>query len=92
MPGVSKCLTRAVGPSCIVVLDATAAASAIVFALYELFKVCVSEGGRLYIVGYPNDYIHSLSSLGLTDIHGFVLRESTESALREIGEAEQERQ
>ena len=73
-----------VDPNCIIELRATAVNSAVIYALYELHKQCKRGGGRLYVVGYPKDYIQSLSSLGLADAPTFRLSASTAAALQEI--------
>jgi hypothetical protein len=66
------------------VLNARVANSAVAFASYELYKECSREGGRLYIVGYPKDYIQTIATLGLTTLKNFELIDSVESAIAKI--------
>lgn len=70
--------------SCIVVIESETAGSPLDRALFELYKRVVSEGQQLFCVNYPADYIHSLTSLGLPSLKGFVLKSSRETAIKDL--------
>ncbi len=70
--------------SCIVVIESETAGSPLDRALFELYKRVVAEGQELFCVNYPADYIHSLTSLGLPSLKGFVLKSSRETAIKDL--------
>ncbi len=71
--------------SCIVEIQSEVAGSAIVRALFDLWKeVADKEKDQLICVNYPRDYIGSLNAIGLTTLRGFSLAESVEEALRQL--------
>lgn len=69
---------------CIIVINADSAGSPLVRALFELYKVVNADGGQLFCVSYPDDYIDSLTSLGLTVLPGFHLAASKAEALKKL--------
>lgn len=71
--------------SCIVEIDADVAGSPVVRALFDLWEVVVTTGGKVACVGYPADYIDSLTSLGLPSLEGFLLASSLEDARSRLG-------
>jgi len=70
--------------SCVVVIKAETAGSPLVRALFELYKAVTAEGGQVICVGYPSDYIDSLTELGLPSLHGFSLAASQEAAIKTL--------
>ena len=70
--------------SCIIVIAADTAGSPLVRALFELYKVVKADDGQLYCVSYPDAYIDSLTSLGLTVLPGFYLCTSMTEALAKV--------
>ena len=72
-------------PSCIVKIESEVAGSAIIRALFELWKrVHEKEKGKVICVDYPKDYINSLSAIGLTALSGFKLASTVEKAINKI--------
>ncbi len=67
--------------SCIVMIEAETAGSPIVRALFELYKTVYAGSGQVICVGYPQDYIDSLTTLGLTGLAGFSLANTKQEAL-----------
>lgn len=76
--------TRSPARSCVVVIRAPVAASSIVRALFTLYQHVRSQGGQLFLVGYPEDYMGALTVLGLPALPGFHVAESKEEALKRI--------
>ncbi len=71
--------------SCVVEIQSDTAGSPLVRALFELWKEIVGkEGGQVICVGYPSDYIDSLTSLGLPSLGGFSLANSKEEAFSKV--------
>jgi len=73
--------------SCVVVITAETAGSPLVRALFELYKVVTAEGGQVICVGYPSDYIDSLTELGLPSLDGFSLATSQQAAIETLASA-----
>lgn len=69
---------------CIVVIEAEAAASALVRGLFELWTKVRSRGGCVVCAHYPADYIDSLLSLGLPDMPGFLLAANKDDAFSSL--------
>lgn len=70
--------------SCVVVIQAEVAASAIVRALYTLYQHVKSRGGQVFLAGYPEAYKTALATLGLLSLPGFNEAGSEEEALKRI--------
>ncbi len=71
--------------SCVVEIQSKTAGSRLVRALFELWKEVDSNlNSQLICVGYPDDYIDSLISLGLTSLPNFKLKASKEEALKQL--------
>lgn len=70
--------------SCIVEIQAEVAGSALVRALFELWKEVRKEGGKVVCVNYPQDYIDSLTSLGILALKGFSLADTKAEAIRKL--------
>lgn len=71
--------------SCIVQIRAEIAGSPLVRALFELWREVVEkEGGQVVCVGYPPDYIDSLTSLGLSALPGFALANDTDAVVKQL--------
>ena len=72
--------------SCIVEIKASTASSRLVRALFELWKkVNIDRNSQLICVGYPEDYIDSLISLGLTSLDNFNLALTKDEAFKQLG-------
>jgi hypothetical protein len=65
---------------CIVVIKATVAGSPLVRALFDLYKVVVADSAKLICVSFPEDYMDSLTGLGLPALPGFKLASSLDEA------------
>lgn len=70
--------------SCVVVINARVAGSPTVKGLYELFREVHAGGGAVRCVGYPKEYLWSITSLGLPKLEGFKLVSTLEQAIREL--------
>lgn len=69
-------------PVCLVEIKSEVAGSPLVRALYELWQEVVKKGnGQVICIDYPEDYIDTLTSLGLPSLGGFTLFPTTESAV-----------
>ena len=66
--------------SCVILLDANIADSHLVRALFELYRLVVRADGRLACVGYPIEFLESLTSLGMLELPDFDLHDSSEAA------------
>ena len=77
--------------SCIVVIQPRVAGSPLARALFELWKEVVenpsSRGGQVACVGYPKAYLDMLTVPGITDLAGFTLFDTKESALARLAPA-----
>jgi hypothetical protein len=60
--------------SCVVVTKTQAATSQLIRILYRLYRECQKNHGNLYVCEFPQEYMISLSTLGLTELPGFRLR------------------
>jgi hypothetical protein len=70
---------------CIVVMEAQVAGSSFVRGLFELWEhVTTVRHGRVVCANYPDDYIDSLLTLGLTELDGFSLASSKDEAFRKL--------
>ena len=67
--------------SCIIIIEADTAGSPLVRALFELYKTVYAGSGQVICVGFPPDYIDSLTTLGLTGLPGFSLANNKEEGL-----------
>jgi hypothetical protein len=81
--GEYKTLTdqRETPRACILWIKAKTAGSPLVRAIFELYKVLHAEEATLYCAEYPENYMESLTSLGLPALPGFKLTETVEKAL-----------
>lgn len=71
--------------SCIVKIDSEVAGSPIVRALFALWKEVVkTTGNQVICVGYPEDYLYSLTSLGLPTQKGFSLASTEDEAVKKL--------
>ena len=71
--------------SCVVKIDSEVAGSPVVRALFELWREVVEKrGGQVICVGYPEDYLYSLTSLGLPALNGFSLASTEEEAVERL--------
>lgn len=70
-------------PSCVVVIKTDVASSQLIRILYQLYRECQKNHGNLYVCEFPQEYMISLSTLGLTELPGFRLRATESDALRE---------
>lgn len=71
--------------ACILVIASDVAGSPVVRAIFELYKVVHASAATLYCVNYPENYMHSLTSLGLPALPGFQLAETLSEADGLIG-------
>ena len=67
--------------SLILVIRADTAGSALVQALVRLYQAVARESGHLFCVGYPDEYLPSLSALGVTGLPLFHIAPSREAAI-----------
>ena len=73
--------------SAVVEIKAKDAGSPVVRALFELWKEVVgNRGGQVVCVSYPQDYIDSLTTLGLPALPGFSLAATVSDALRRLAQ------
>ena len=71
--------------SCIVEIQSEVAGSPVVRALFDLWREVVGkEGGQVVCVNYPQEYIDSLTSLGLPSLAGFSLAETKGEAIQKL--------
>ena len=71
--------------SAVVEIKAKDAGSPVVRALFELWKKVVGgQSGQVVCVNYPQDYIDSLTALGLPALPGFSLAATVDDALRRV--------
>jgi hypothetical protein len=78
---LSKAATDSEKKACILVIASTVAGSPVVRAIFELYKVVHADGATLYCASYPENYMHSLTSLGLPALPGFKLTKALGEAL-----------
>lgn len=70
---------------CIVEIKARIVSSRVVRALFELWKTVTQHNdAQLICVGYPEDYIDSLTSLGFHTLKKFSLEANEEEALHHL--------
>ena len=80
-----KNLKASTNNSCIVKIDSEVAGSPIVRALFGLWKEVVkTTGNQVICVGYPEDYLYSLTSLGLPTQKGFSLASTEKEAVEKL--------
>ena len=73
--------------STVVEIKAKDAGSPVVRALFELWKEVVgNRGGQVVCASYPQDYIDSLTTLGLPALPGFSLAATVSDALRRVAQ------
>jgi hypothetical protein len=70
--------------SCVVEIKASTAGSPLVRALYDLYRKVYEDGGQVFCVGYPPDYISSLTALGLPSLAGFNLAREKAEAIQKL--------
>jgi hypothetical protein len=71
--------------SCIVEIQSDVAGSPMVRALFDLWReIAGKESGQLVCVGYPQDYLDSLTALGLTTLPGFSLAGTRVQAVQKL--------
>ena len=71
--------------SCVVDIQAQVAGSPLVRALFDLLQTVFGRAaGQAVVVNYPEEYLQSLTSLGLPALAGFTLAGSKEEALRKV--------
>jgi hypothetical protein len=76
---------KAKTPSCVVEIQADIAGTPLIRGLFELWKVVAEgEGGQVVCVNYPQDYIDSLTSLGLLALKGFSMARTAKAAIRKL--------
>jgi len=68
----------------VVIIEASTAGSPLVRALFDLYKTVEAGGGQVIVVGYPSQYIASLTALGLTALPGFFTTNSKQDALTRL--------
>jgi len=66
--------------SCIAVIETRVATSQLIRMLFQLYRECQKHKGQLYVCKFPEEYMISLSTLGLTELPGFHLAESEKAA------------
>jgi hypothetical protein len=67
--------------ACILWIKAKTAGSPLVRAIFELYKVLHADAATLYCAEYPENYMESLTALGLPALPGFKLTETVQKAL-----------
>lgn len=71
--------------SCIVDIQSEVAGSPLVRALYNLWEeVFRNQAGQVICVNYPDEYIDSLTSLGLPSLPGFSLDVNKTQAIKRL--------
>lgn len=71
--------------SCVIDIQSEVAGSPLVRALYELWQeVFRNQSGQVICVNYPDDYIDSLTSLGLPSLPGFSLDIGRKEAVERV--------
>lgn len=66
--------------SCLLELDASIADSHLVRAIFELYRLVVRADGKLACVGYPNEFIESLTSLQMMELPNFDVFDESQEA------------
>lgn len=70
--------------SVVVNIDATIAGSPVIRALIKIHQAARAQKGRLVCVGYPQDYLPGLTSLGLLSNSDFMVADNLESAIKQL--------
>src|SRR3954463_10627904 len=70
--------------SCVIELRADVAGSSLLRGIYELYRTVLRNRGEVVCVGFPQDYLPSLTSLGLLDQANFSLGTDTSSAISRL--------
>ena len=81
---VQKSKTVDVKCSCIIRLICDIADSHLVRAIFELYKVVNKRDGILVCVGYPEEFLDSLTAVGVHQLPKFFLRATKAEAFKEI--------
>jgi hypothetical protein len=69
--------------SCIVVVQDKTVRSSLARALFALWKEVQPAGGQVVCVNYPQPYMHTLTTLGITSkLPGFSLKATKDEAMR----------
>ncbi len=71
-------------PSVVINIKATTAGSPLIRALVKLHTAAKGNKGRLICVGYPLDYLPSLTSLGLLNQPDFTVDDDEASAIARL--------
>ena len=71
-------------PGCVVIIKATTAGSPLIRALLELYKTVTANNGELRLVDYPQEFRHSLSTLGFRTLPGFAHSATIDKAVEEL--------
>jgi hypothetical protein len=66
--------------SCVAVIETRVATSQLIRIVFQLYRECQRHHGRLYVCKFPEEYMISLSTLGLTELPGFELAENEDDA------------
>jgi hypothetical protein len=74
-------------PSLIVEIKADTAGSPLLKGLHGVYRAVTAKKGQLICVGYPNDYLQPLQSLGFLDMPGFSLLWGREEAIERLKNA-----
>jgi hypothetical protein len=70
--------------SCVVEIRADVAGSSLIRGLFDLYRMVRHNKGQVVCVGFPADYLPSLTSLGLLDQASFSLGSDTSSAISRL--------
>lgn len=68
---------------CVLAILPDVAGSRIVAAIFETYKVVDQNKGQLYLVGYPNEYLASMTALGMTTLPRFHMANTVAEAIEE---------
>ncbi|KKN15693.1 hypothetical protein LCGC14_0983320 [marine sediment metagenome] len=69
------------GAPCVVSIVPDVAGSRIVYGIFEAYKVVVQNKGALFLVGYPDEYLASITALGMTTLPHFHMENSVADAV-----------
>lgn len=72
------------GRDCIVLVKVQIAGSLFVRGLFDLWEHVTAGEGRLVCANYPEDYIDTILTLGLSELPGFSLATSEEDAVSQL--------
>ena len=69
---------------CVVDIEAEIAGSPLVRALVDLYLVVDSRRCKVLVSNYPDDYIVSLTEVGITNLPGFRMYRTKKEALSDL--------